>query len=381
MQDKNGTKKAFHIPLFYVIYLVVVVAVCVAVMYGLKVVRDRMAEYESAQPKYVAEEVFTRYFDPINYTALLADADYDAVDVSTDDLVDYLKSEIGGEQLTYSVGSSSDSNEIRYIVKAGSKQLAAIMLKTDSQMTEHGFKTYDFSRIELYLNMEAYLEELAKYLEELSRIVVTFDVPASYSVTVDGEPLTDEFLTDTYTRAYAINRPEDVPEIEYAVYTINTLHELPEDIVVITPEGIPAQVSFDESTYTYTCSIVYNEALEAEYSEFVIDAIQKYAAFVHKVESPELDNIKSYFDTSSDTYADMVAARNDYYMVRAWTGIDFEEITVGEFYAYTPEIFSCHISLTQALHRYSLTYTDVIDMYVFLHLTKQGYKIYGLFNT
>lgn len=381
MQDKNGKKKAFHIPLFYVIYLVVVVAVCVAVMYGLKIVRDRMAEYESAQPKYVAEEVFTRYFDPINYTALLADADYDAVDVSTDDLVDYLKSEIGGEQLTYSVGSSSDSNEIRYIVKAGSKQLAAIMLKTDSQMTEHGFQTYDFSRIELYLNMEAYLEELAKYLEELSRIVVTFDVPASYSVTVDGEPLTDEFLTDTYTRAYAINRPEDVPEIEYAVYTINTLHELPEDVVVITPEGIPAQVSFDESTYTYTCGIVYNEALEAEYSEFVIDAIQKYAAFVHKVESPELDNIKSYFDTSSDTYADMVAARNDYYMVRAWTGIDFEEITVGEFYAYTPEIFSCHISLTQALHRYSLTYTDVIDMYVFLHLTKQGYKIYGLFNT
>ena len=381
MRDKSGTNKGFHISLFYVIYLVVVVAVCVAVMYGLKIVRNRMAEYEAAQPKYVVEEVFTRYFDPINYTALLAEADYDAAGVSVDDLMDYLNDEIGGEQLTYSVGSSNDPDEIRYIVKAGSKQLAAIMLKTGSQMTEHGFQTYDFSRIELYLNMEAYLEELSRYLEELSRIVVTFDVPVSYSVTVDGELLTADFLTDTYTRENVMtNHPPDVPEIEYAVYTITTLHELPEDVAVISPEGIPAQVSFDESTCTYTCDIVYDEALEAEYSEFVINAIEKYAIFVHKMESPELDDIKSYFDTSSDTYADMVAARNDYYMVRAWLGIDFEDVNVGEFYAHTPEIFSCRISLTQVLHRTNVTYTDVIDMYVFLHLTNHGYKIYGLFN-
>ena len=367
--------KDFHIPLFYIICLVFVVAVCVAVMYGLKIVRNRMAEYESVQPKYVAEEVFTRYFNPINYSALLDEADYDAAGVSADALVDYLEGEIGGEQLTYSPASSNVPDEIRYIVKAGSKQLGAIMLKNGSQNSEHGFQTYDFSRVELYLNMGA-------YLEELSRIVVMFDVPASYSVIVDGESLTAEFLTDTYARPNVMaNYPPDVPEVEYALYTITTLHELPGDVAVITPDGIPAHVSFDESTYTYTCDIVYDEVLESEYSEFVINAIKKYAIFVHKVESEELADIKNYFDTRSDTYADMVAARNDYYMVRAWEGIDFEDVNVGEFYAHTPEIFSCHISLTQVLHRHEITYTDVIDMYVFLHQTDHGYRIYGLFNT
>lgn len=375
MLKKQEKNKGFHIPLFYVIYLAVTITMVLAVMIALGIVRERLAEYESAQPNYVADEVFARYFEPIDYTALLADADYDAGEVSSDDLKDYLCDEIGDEQLTYSIASSNVPDEIKYIVKAGSKQLGAIMLRTSAQKTEHGFQTYEFSGIELYLNMEA-------YLEELSRIVVTVDVPADCTVIVDGESLTSEFLIDTYTRTDIIKYyPPDVPEIEYAVYAITTLHEPPEDVVVINPEGLPAEISVDENTHTYTCGPVYSEALEAEYSDFIISAIEGYAAYVQNSKNVGLNNIKGYFDTASDAYADVVAAGSNRWMVRAWSGIDFEDVNVGEFYTHTPEIFSCHISLTQLLHQTGREdFVDVIDMYIFLHLTDHGYKIYDWFN-
>ena len=375
MAEKRKTNRGFHISLFYVIYLTVTITVILAVMIALMIVRSRLAEYEAAQPKYVAAEVFERYFEPIDYIALLNDADYDAGDAALEDLVDYISGEIGEEQLTYSVGSSNDPSEIKYNVKAGSKQLGAIVLETSSQKTEHGFQTYEFSHIELYLNMEA-------YLEEMSRIVVMVDVPAAYSVTVDGEPWTEELVTDVYTRTDVMKYyPPDVPEIEYAVYTITTLHELPKEVVVTDPEGTQAEVRLEENTNTYTCSLVYSEEMEEEYSDFVIDAMEGYAAYVLASKNVGLNSIKGYFDTKSDAYADVVAAGGNRWMVREWSGIDFEDVNVGEFYVHTPEIFSCHISFTQVLHRSgSEDYLDVIDMYVFLHLTDQGYKIYDWFN-
>ena len=375
MTGKRKTNSGFRIPRFYVIYLTATVTAIIILMIALAVVRSRMAEYEAAQPKYVAQEVFAQYFEPIDYIALLTDADYDAGEADMEDLADYLRDEIGGEQLTYSIGSSNDPDEVKYIVKAGSKQLGAIALKACSQKTEHGFQTYELSHIDLYLNTEA-------YLEELSRITVTVEVPATYSVTMDGELLTAELADDVYTRTDVMKYyPSDVPEIEYTVYTITTLHELPREVVVIDPDGFQAEVSFEEDTNTYTGGLVYSEAMEAEYSDFVINALEGYAAYVQNAKNVGLNNINSYFDTDSDAYADVVAAGGNRWMVRNWSGIDFENVSIGEFYTHTPEIFSCHISFKQLLHQADQEdFVDFIDMYVFLHLTDQGYKIYDWFN-
>ena len=375
MAEKKRTNSGFRIPRFYVIYMAVTVTAILIVMIALGIVRSRLAEYEAAQPKYVAAEVFARYFEPIDYLALLTDADYEAGEAATQDLVDYLSQEIGGEKLTYSLGSSNDPDEIKYIVKAGSKQLGAIALKTCDQTTEHGFQTYEFSYIELYLNTEA-------YLEELSRIVVTVEAPSDYSVTVDGEPLTAELVTDVYARTDAMKYyPPDVPEIEYTVYTITTMHELPKEVVVTDSEGAPAEVHLEESTCTYTSGLVYSDALAAEYSDFVINAMEGYAAYVQDSKDVGLNSIRGYFDTNSDAYADVVAAGGNRWMVLDWSGIDFENVNVGEFYVHTPEIFSCRISFTQLLHQAGKEdFVDVIDTYVFLHLTDQGYKIYDWFN-
>ena len=371
-KTKNG---GFRIPRFYVIYLSVMLAVILIVILLMGIVRNRLAEYEAAQPRYVAAEVFARYFEPINYTDLLADAHYNAGEAEFDEIVSYLTDEIGEEKLTYSIGSSVEQNELKYIVKAGPKQLAAIVLNVADETTEHGFKTYEFYNIELYLNTEAYLEELARF-------EVTVEVPKTYSVTVDGEPLSAELITETYVRTdFMKYHPSDVPDIEYAIYTITTLQELPKEVTVTNPEGIEAEVSLNEETHAYTCGPVYSESLKPDYAEFVTKALEGYSAYVQASEDVDLNSIKRYFDTSSDAYADVVAAGSNRWMVYEWSGIDFQNVNVDEFYVHTPEIFSCRISFTQILHRAGAEdYVDVIDMYVFLHLTDDGYKIYDWFN-
>ena len=373
MSGKNRNRK--RISRFYLVYFSVTIIAIVIIIMGVGVIRNRLAEYEAAQPKYVAAEVFARYFDPIDYDKLLADAEYDAAGVASEFLVEYLASEIGEAELTYAAGSSNDPSELKYIVKAGSKQLAAIALNVSDKTTEHGYETYDFSRVELYLNMEA-------YLDELSRFLVTLEAPAIYTVEVDGEPLPEELITSTFIPAGMMRfYPEDVSEIEYVVYTIEGLQELPESVVVTTPQGEEVSVNFDEESRAYTCGLVYSDALAEEYSDFVIKAMEGYAAYVQGSDNIDLSGLKKYFDASSSAYSDVVTAGDSRWMVNKWSGIDFEDVSVGEFYEHTPEIFSCHISLVQLLHREgSEDFKDIIDMYLFLHRTGNGYKIYEWFN-
>ena len=119
-------------------------AVIFAIVLSMQLVRSRLAEYEAAQPRYVAAEVFAQYFQPIDYNSLLADSNYEAGEAGTDELIEYLKNEIGDSRLTYAAGSSDDENEVKYIVKAGQKQLAAIVLNTAAAKTEHGYDTYEY---------------------------------------------------------------------------------------------------------------------------------------------------------------------------------------------------------------------------------------------
>lgn len=377
MEGKEKTGRGFRLSLFWTIYFSVTAVTLLLVFIALRIVSARLAEYEAAQPKYVAQEVYARYFQPVNYPDLLADARYDAGEADMAEIMDYLAEEIGDSELSYSIGSSNNPNEVRYIVKAGGKQFASINLKVSETETEHGFQQYEFSYVELYLNTEAPVDPKDPIV-----FTVTIDVPSAYSVAVDGELLTEEFLTSSYIKTDLMNYyPPDITGVEYAVYTLADLGEFPGEVVVTDSDGQNAEVSFDENTCTYTSGITYSQSLAEEYSEFVTKAMQGYAEYVQASKKVGLNSIKPYFDTESDLYADVVAAGGNRWMVREWSGVDYENVNIGEFYAHTPEIFSCHISFTQLLHRENQEdFLDVVDMYVFLHLTDEGYKIFDWYN-
>lgn len=386
MAMKKSARHSFHISRFYVIYFAVTVAVILIIIASLGVVSNRLAEYEGAQPKYVASEVYARYFDGgVNYDALLDDAVYDHDVGSREIIKEYLINEVDGTDITYSMGSSGSAEDISYVVRAGSKQFASIVLKPKEEKTEHGYTQYEFSHIELLINPVG--DTPPETSDIVPALIVTVDAPSSYSVKLDGTELTADQITQTYTRTDALpHYPSDLPDItgvECAIYTIRTLEELPESVVIADSEGTEAEVSFDADTNTYRANIVYSASLEAEYAEFVTTAIESYAAFVQRVPGTSLTKLKNSgcFDLNSDVYADIKEAAGSIWMVTKPSGNDFENVYVGEFFAFSDTVFSCHISFTQILHHNgSEDYPDPVNMYVFLHKTDDGYKIYEWYN-
>lgn len=131
--------------------------------------------------------------------------------------------------------------------------------------------------------------------------------------------------------------------------------KLPEKVTVMDSKGTQAEISFDESTSTYTAGIIYSKTLETEYTEFLTSAMKTNGAYVQATGSEE-------------------------WMVRTDSNNDIENLQIGEFYEYSADVFSCHISFTQVLHNRNEDYMDYIDRYVFLHRTDDGYKIYEWYN-
>ena len=384
MAMKKKARHGFRISRFYAIYLTVTIAVVLIIIAALGIVSNRLAEFEAAQPKYVAAEVFAKYFGPIassgNYNELFgADADtvrYDAGGAGITEIIAYIQSEIGDSELTYSIGSSPDPDEQRYIVKAGEKQLASITL-VPGEATQHGYKTYEFSYIELYLNTTAPPDDTVT-----PSLIITIDAPSSYAVAVDGRMLTIDDITSSHTREGLLKYyPSGITGVDYTVYTLTTLEDLPAEVIVTDLEGTLAGVTFDADTNTYTAGVTYSTSLSAEYTEFVTEAIEKYAAYVHRGPGVSLGAVAAYFDESSDAYADVEAQGNDRWMEYEPSGIEYENVSVGEFFSFSSNIFSCRVSFKMVAHKEGKEdYIDVIDKYIFLHMTEDGYKIYEWYN-
>lgn len=388
MAMKTEARHTLRIPRFYIIYTAVTVAVIITVIALLGVLSNRLSEYESAQPKYVVSSVFGKYFAPINdsgnYSTLLsADRDtvrYDAGLAGMTEIVEFLRGEVGENELTYSKGSSASPDELRYIVRAGAKQIAAITL-IPGDATEHGFKTYKFSYIELFIKTKT-PEQPPETTPPTPTIVVNIDAPSSYTVTVDGVKLTAENIASSHVRNDLFRYyPQGIEGIDCTVYTLTTLTELPKEVVVTDANGGQAEVTFDEETNTFTAGIIYSAALSGDHAENVLDAIERFAAYIQRAPEVSLGSFKKYFDESSTAYADVEAMAADRWMMKAPAGYEFEDASCGEFYAFSPTVISCHVSFRLILHRDgSEDYTDVIDKYVFLHDTGDGYKIYEWYN-
>lgn len=358
------------IPKFYLFYLIWIAATLAVIFIACVAVRGLLAEYEAAQPKYLAGEVFADYFTPIDYDKLLSEARYDAGVASPEAVRDYLSDEVGQEELSWSIGSSSGPEEVKYIVKAGKKQIGSIILTSGAKKTTHGFRTYDFSHVELSLDPAA-----------IPGGVVTVSAPADCTVVVDGTALTAQQQTGGYLDTTALKYyPGDVSGIEYAVYTLPGLKELPREVSVTDAFGGRSEVTFDPSAKAYHAGPAYSEALAAEHGPFVTEAVEGYAAYMQRVPGSGFSKIRKYFDPDSSLYAAISAAGRDLWMVITPTGNKFQDVEVGEFHAYGEDIISCHISFIQMVYRSGEDRPDVIDMYVFLRRTDNGWLIYDWYN-
>lgn len=376
---KRNQKKQF--PKFYLIYFACLVVSILAITVVLGIVSGRLAEYEAAQPKYVAAEIFAKYFEPtVDYSALLTDAVYEAAGATPAEITDHLTKVIADGKLTYSRGSSADEDTATFIVKAGKVKIASINLVPSEETTEHGYRMYKFDSIELFVSIISDTTFSGPDTEPPLTYTVTVHAPEGYSVSVGETALTNSHIVDYFKNKDVIkDLPSDVDGVSYCTYRLSGLSEIPAFVSVKDENGVEVECDYNEDTLVCTAGVSYSDALKEELGEFVTSAITGYAAFMQADSS--FKKISGYFDPDTELYDAIEKAGKDLWMVIDHDSYEFKNVEIGEFFALNDTTVTCHISFNHILYNgSSSSRPDEIDMYVFLHETDDGYKIYEWCN-
>lgn len=363
MMAKQKTRARF--PIFWICLLIFVALVLGVMVKALAQIRVWLVDYEAVQPKYAAEEVFRTHFADPDYAALAeacAMPDNLSPLENKANLAAELTERFAGETTSYAPTTAGADGSLRYLVKAGEQKIAVFSLATLPEKSEFGFDRYGLGEITLYIRPEE---------------SVAISAPAGYTVYLNGTPLAEEYVTqrgiETDTCAHM---PEGLEGITYTTYAADSLLRAPV-VEIKTPDGKLAPLTEDPESGLLTAGIVYDEALQAEYSDYIIGIAQNYAAFVMK--DAYFSSFSGYFDKTTDLYETVRQVPTSF--VWRHDGFEFADVSAEEFYGYSDDVFSCRVRFMHILHRIgSEDYTEQFDVTFYLHRVDGKFLIYDMVN-
>ena len=118
--------------------------------------------------------------------------------------------------------------------------------------------------------------------------------------------------------------------------------------------------------------------MEKEFSDYVIEAAEAYAAYMQndtgfRHVAPYLDDDSELYELTRTTTTAFVIDHNGY---------SFSDESASEFTRYDDNTFSCRVKLTHTLQKYgSDDYVEFFDVTFFLHKVGDDWLIFDRFNT
>lgn len=350
--------------LFWKIFIPIVIAVFAAVNIALVWFRGFLADYEDAQPKHVAADVFNTYFSPFDsekYLELCADSVCEFE--TADDIVEYLKGITNGQELSYNRVTTGIDGTYKYVVKAGDTKFASFSLVADSGKSGR-FKKYKPDSYELYVS--------AKMKKKV-------EIPKGYLLFVNSKLVGDEYITKNDIETDSCSHmPEGVSGTYYTRYVVKGLLNEPQ--ISVTDASGEAAETETLANGTVRAAVVSDKALAEEQTAYVTEAAEKYAVYMQfdsQNAAMYFSSISKYFDPSSELYESVRTVENGF--VIEYDSYDFENVKCSEFVKYNDATFSCRVSFTQVLHRRGAEdYKDYLDLTLYFRDVNGKYLIYDM---
>ncbi len=196
-------------PVFYVVYFTLIALFLIGVGFGLKYLHGILAEYESVQPKYAAEQVFTEYFlDPdIAQLVEMSSTEYAAFEPQ-EEVIKYLDAQIEGKEITYSESSiKGDGNTRTYNVFCSGARFSVFTLAESGECSEHGFEKYALRDVQLTFSLP---ENQYKFL-----------LPEGYTLTANGVAVTEKYITGEYFDTDAYKLTSGAAGVRFVPYCVD----------------------------------------------------------------------------------------------------------------------------------------------------------------
>lgn len=365
---KKTKRRSF--PVFWTLLLLFVAASLAAMAWGLNRLKPILAAYEASQPKYYAEDLFTEHFLDPDFAALVALAgvpDNVSPLESADSFAAELEARHGDKPMTYAATTAGADGSLRFLVKAGEEKIGIFSMREVKGDPDDilDFSTWELGEVELYIR-------------PTERVKITAQTGSA--VYVNGRLLDDSYLTvtdiKTDTCDHMPKNVEGVEGITFCTYEADALLRAP-IVSVKTPQGKDAPLKLDPETGAWTAEIVYDDVLAAEQSANIIKVAQNYAAFVMR--DAYFNSFSAAFDQTTDLYQTIREVPTSF--VWAHNGFEFRDVSATEFYAYSPDVFSCRIRFVHVLHRTNREdYTEQFDVTFYLHRVNGTFLIYDMVN-
>lgn len=356
------------LPVFWTVFIICWVAALAALFISLSALRSYLAEYESVQPKYVAETVFDEYFKNHNYTAVLNFSESTRNKFETiESLSSYLAGLTDEKNLSYhEISSGMDKDTAKYIVKYEEDgkeiKIASFTLKKNGEKSKKGFGIYSLSEFELFYPANE---------------TVKIKVPSGFTPIINGIKLDESYLTESEIPSESCEHmPSGVRGIYYNIYTVDGLISTP-NIKVLTNVGTEESTVYSEESGLYIADPVYDDTLAAEFSERVITAAEVYSTYMQN--DCAFAKLNPYFEKNTELYKAIRATATTW--VISHDSYEFENAEASEFYRYDENTFSCRVKLTHVLKRKRLEdFRDYVDLTLYLRNVDGTYMIYDRTN-
>ena len=336
---------------FYRVYFALVAIALLAIILGTMWLRGVLEDYESAQPKYVAEGV-GRLFESADYDAIY-NVDTSAAQFAGGDealYLDNLRQLTAGRRVEWTPAFSANKDERRYNVTVDGERFATFTLVPSGQTTPKGNALWKLGSVTTLVELQQATPEPepepTPEPEPAVKYACRVTVPQGYAVTVDGEALTaDNATTEEKPLFEADFLPPGVKNPALVEYRYDAASENPQ-VEIADETGAPVEAELVEGRErTWSCPMKSDEAYSDQYGKAAIALGKQVAKFMNKDARKKAieracakgSPAEAIFDNLSNTYA-----------TPHW-GIDFKDEAVSEFYVLADDCFTCRVSFDTVL--------------------------------
>ena len=347
---RRKKKKSIWRSTFYRVYFALVALALVAIAIGTVWLEGVLRDYESAQPKYVAEDV-ARLFQSADYDAIyLVDTSAGQFEGGDKALyVDNLKQLTEGKDVEWTAAFSANKDERKYYVNLDGERFASFTLVPSGETTPRGNRLWKLGSVTTLVALQQAEPEPEPEPEPEAPAQVyscRITAPGTYAVTVDGEALSADNATTTEKALFEADfLPPGVANPTLVEYLYDAATPTPQ--IEVTDET-GAQVAVEtvaDKELTWSCPMKSDEAYAQQYGNAAIALAKQVAKFMNKdAKKKAIERVcakgspaEDIFDNLSNTYA-----------TPHW-GIDFKDEAVSEFYVLADDCFTCRVSFDTVL--------------------------------
>ncbi|MBP5288250.1 MAG: hypothetical protein J6Z79_00065 [Clostridia bacterium] len=361
-------------PVFWWIFGGIMALLCIAFAVFLIFLNRFLTAYEAAQPIHEAQALFDRCFTGNDFSEALKLWGFEAYGFEDAAVVSASLREMGeGKELVFYQVKSEEgraryhvsyadpireeaSDEGAIYVRETTKKIAAMNFVQSDEDLGFGFRGWKFDSLEMDL---------------VGKESVTAIVPRGMKLTLNGRPISENYLVATEKSPYNEKLPAGAEGIYFDKYHVEGLYRAPQ-LACADAAGNAVAITQDKNG-DYRAELSYRQDLQEQYADFVRKGMEAYACFIQA--DGGIGTVAQYFDTNSQFYKD--TRLNPGVWVIDHKGYYFKDEVVDHFYAYSDDVISCRVKLDQVLTQFGgAEEVYPLRQTVFLHKVNGTFRIY-----